>query len=63
MQPFLHLIRQVAVITIKEKKNKSAPEIIAPIILVAAKVMPSKITEVNTVPSMPVKKALRKSQQ
>ena len=31
--------------------------------LVAAKVTPSKITDVNTVPKTPVKKAFKKSQQ
>ena len=50
-------------IIIREKKNKSAPDIIAPIILVAAKVMPSKITDVNIVPKTPAKNVLRKSQQ
>jgi hypothetical protein len=63
LQLFLHFIRQVAVVIIREKKNNKAPEIIAPIILVAAKVMPSKMMEVKTVPRMPVKKVLRKSQQ
>ncbi len=62
MQLFLHLIRQVAVVIIREKKNKRAPVIIAPIMLVAAKVIPSKMMDVKTVPKIPVKKVLRKSQ-
>ena len=63
MQLFLHFIRQVAVVIIREKKNNKAPEIIAPIILVVAKVMPSKMMDVKTVPRIPVKKVLRNTKQ
>ena len=44
-----------AFISVNVKKNKSAPVMIAPITLVAAKVMPKRIIEVKTVPKIPTK--------
>ena len=38
---------------VSEKKNNKRPVIIAPIILVAAKDMPRRITAVRTVPKIP----------
>lgn len=47
------MIRHTAEVTNKERKVKSAPEIIAPSTLVAAKATPNSITAVKSVPNMP----------
>ena len=39
----------------REKKNSRSPVIIAPIILVAAKVMPRRTTAVRIVPRIPAR--------
>ncbi len=39
---------------IRDKKRRSAPVMIAPIMLVASKAMPKRITAVKAVPKMPV---------
>ena len=47
----------------KEKKNNKSPVIIAPIMLVAAKVMPKRITDVKIVPNIPAKTKVSLLQQ
>jgi len=49
---------QATTVIMREKKNSSAPVIIAPIMLVAAKVMARSITEVKIVPKIPIKRAV-----
>lgn len=49
----MHLIRHTAELTNKERKVSSAPEMIAPNTLVAAKATPKSITAVKSVPNMP----------
>lgn len=51
-----HLIRHTVSANIKEKKPINAPEIIVPIILVVAKVIPKRIKDVNTAPNIAVNK-------
>lgn len=45
-------------VIISEKKNSARPVIPAPIMLVATKVIPRSITEVSTVPRIPIKMVL-----
>ena len=45
---------QATVVSISDKKNPNAPVMIAPSTLVAANPTPSRISEVSTVPKMPV---------
>ena len=49
----MHLTRQAVDVIISEKNNSSKPVIIAPAILVAANVIPRRITAVNIVPRIP----------
>ena len=56
VHPEAHFIRQAVSAIIREKKKPSAPAIIAPIVLVAAKVMPKRISDVRIVPNIPVKR-------
>lgn len=51
-----HLIRHTVSANIKEKNPIKAPEIIVPIILVVAKVIPKRIKDVNTAPKIAVNK-------
>ena len=53
----MQLVRHAAEVTVREKKNKSAPVIIAPSTLVAAKVIPRRITAKRIVPRIPASKA------
>lgn len=51
--PEKHLTRQATEVIKREKKNSSAPVINAPIMLVAAKVIPKRMIDVRIVPSIP----------
>ena len=53
------MIRQAATVNTKKKKKIKSPVIIAPITLVAANVIPRRITAVTIVPIIPVKNRLR----
>lgn len=57
-----HLIRHTVSANIKEKNPINAPEIIVPIMLVVAKVIPKRIKEVNTAPKIAVNKTERTGQ-
>ena len=46
-------------VSVSAKKNSKAPVMIAPAMLVAAKVIARRITDVKTEPSIPVNRALR----
>ena len=50
---------QAVVVIMSEKKNNAAPAIIAPIRLVASKVIASKIKDVRMVPKIPARKTGR----
>ena len=52
----MHFIRHTVSVNIKERNPISAPEIIVPIMLVAAKVTPKSITDVNTAPKIATSK-------
>lgn len=56
-------MRQTELVIKSEKKNSKRPVIIAPITLVAAKVMPRRITDVKIVPRMAVRNVVRLPQQ
>lgn len=56
-------MRQAVEVIISEKNRRRAPVIIAPIMLVAAKVIARRITEVRTVPRMPLSSAGRIEQK
>ncbi len=56
-------MRQTELVIKSEKKNSKNPVIIAPITLVAAKVMPRRITEVKVVPRIAVRNVPRFAQQ
>ena len=56
MQPRIHLIRQVVVTIIRVKKARRRPTITAPKMLVAANVIPRRITAVSIVPKIPAKR-------
>lgn len=53
-QPKRQLTRQAVTVSTRDRKNINAPVIIAPIILVAAKVIARSITAVRAVPKIPV---------
>ena len=55
-QPASHFARQADVVIINEKKNSSAPAIIAPSTLVATNSIAKSITDVKIVPKIPVSK-------
>ena len=57
-----HFARHVVAVIKSEKKKKRAPTTIAPITLVAANVMASRITAVRMVPRMPISTADREAQ-
>ena len=59
----MQLVRHAAEVTVSEKKNKRAPVMSAPSILVATKVIPRRITEVRIVPSIPASIADKSGQQ
>jgi hypothetical protein len=58
-----HLIKHTLSVNIKEKNPINAPEIIVPIILVVAKVIPKRIKDVNTAPKIAVNKTERTGQR
>lgn len=49
-----HFTRQAVVVKVSDKNSSKAPEIIAPIKLVAAKDIARRITDVKIVPKIPV---------
>ena len=55
----MHFVRQAVDVIKREKKNSNAPVMIAPITLVATKVIAKRITDVKTVPKIPVRIAGR----
>ena len=57
-----HLIKHTVSANIKEKNPINAPEIMVPIMLVVAKVMPKRIKAVNTAPKIAVNKTERTGQ-
>ena len=57
MQLERQIARHPAEVSTKAEKASNAPVIIAPIMLVAAKVMANKITETRIVPSAPITNA------
>ena len=52
-------MRHAVAVIKRKKKNRSTPTKIAPITLVAAKVIPKSITAVRTVPRRPAKRTCR----
>ena len=54
-QPAVHEIRHAIDVIIREKKKIKAPVITAPRILVAAKVIPKRITDARIVPKIPIR--------
>ncbi len=54
-----HFIRHAVDVKVRDKKNTSAPVIIAPTALVAANVTASSISDANTPPNIPVSSAGR----
>ena len=54
-----HFVKHAVEVKIKVKNARSNPVIIAPIMLVAAKVIAKRITENKTVPRTPVKRTER----
>ena len=63
LQLYLCFIRQTELVIKSEKKNSKRPTIIAPVMLVAAKVTPRSNREVKIVPKIPAKKVARFLQQ
>ena len=59
----MQVIRQVALVIRREKKKRRNPVIIAPNTLVAAKVIPRRITAVRIVPKIPARNSLKLRQQ
>ena len=59
LQFAIHLIRHIVDVIIRVKNVKSSPVIIAPVMLVAANVMPSSTMAVRIVPKIPVNKIPR----
>ena len=55
----IHFIRHITDVIRRVKKPRSNPVIIAPSMLVAAKVMPRSISDVKIVPSIPVNTTVR----
>ena len=55
-QPVIQVIRHDVEVTIREKKSINKPVKIAPITLVAAKVIAKRIIERSTAPSIPASK-------
>ena len=49
----MHFTKHAVVVKSKEKKNNNAPVMMAPTMLVAAKVIASKITDARMVPKIP----------
>lgn len=59
----MHLIRQAAEVRISTKKKSNTPVRIAPIILVAAKLIAKRRIARNIVPKMPMSNAVRAEQR
>ncbi len=57
-----HLIRHTVEVSVRVKKARSKPAKIAPIMLVAAKVIPRRITDVKTVPRIPQRRTFKEEQ-
>lgn len=55
-QPAAHLTRQAVDVITREKNASKSPVIIAPTMLVAAKVIPSRTIAARIVPKIPVKR-------
>ncbi len=55
LQRAAHFAKQAKVVTVSEKNVSNAPEIIAPIILVATNSMAKRTIDVKIVPRIPVK--------
>lgn len=58
LQPDTHFTRHAVSAIIRLKKNPIAPAMIAPAVLVAAKLIPRSITDVRIVPRIPVRSAV-----
>lgn len=58
-QPTIHLTRQAVSETTNERNVSSNPEMIAPITLVAAKVIPKRTIDTSIAPSIAIKSAER----
>ena len=50
-----HFAKHATDVTVREKNVKRAPEIIAPITLVATNSIPKRISEVKIVPRIPIR--------